>query len=311
MRFSSEAKVGVIGIVTIAVLIWGINYLKGRNILSSTYSIVALYYNTGGIEASAPVMMNGVKIGFVREVKLQPAENQPVYILLNIEKEYPVGADAVADLFSADLMGTKAIRILDQGGERLLENNDTINTSVTPDLLATLHAQISPVLEKVSSLAISLDTLARSINDLAGSENTGQIFEDLSRVSEALKSSLDVGGSLHNSFENLESFSSMLSGEQDEIATMVNHLSSFSQSLDSSNIEEVAGQLQHLTSQMGLLMDQVNSGKGSVGSLIYSDTLSRSLEVLIMDLDLLVKDLNENPEDYVQISLFGRPKKGE
>ena len=36
MKFSSEAKVGLIGIVTLAVLIWGINYLKGRNILNST-----------------------------------------------------------------------------------------------------------------------------------------------------------------------------------------------------------------------------------------------------------------------------------
>ena len=33
MKIRSEAKVGLIGIVTMAVLIWGVNYLKGKNIL--------------------------------------------------------------------------------------------------------------------------------------------------------------------------------------------------------------------------------------------------------------------------------------
>ncbi len=65
MKLSIEAKVGFIGIATLVVLIWGINYLKGRNILSSTYTLHAFYEDSGGLESSAPVLMNGVKIGYV------------------------------------------------------------------------------------------------------------------------------------------------------------------------------------------------------------------------------------------------------
>ena len=60
MKLSSEAKVGLIGIVTIILVIWGINYLKGKNIFSSTYPLIAFYMDSGGLESSSPILMNGV-----------------------------------------------------------------------------------------------------------------------------------------------------------------------------------------------------------------------------------------------------------
>ncbi|MCD4710049.1 MAG: hypothetical protein K8R52_04325 [Bacteroidales bacterium] len=63
MKISSEAKVGLIGIATLVILIWGINYLKGRNILNNTYTLHAFYEDSEGLESSAPIVMNGMKIG--------------------------------------------------------------------------------------------------------------------------------------------------------------------------------------------------------------------------------------------------------
>ncbi len=77
MKISSEAKVGIIGIVTLVVLIWGINYLKGRNMLSSNYELHAFYENSLGLESSSPVLMNGFKIGYIEEIKLEPEASPP------------------------------------------------------------------------------------------------------------------------------------------------------------------------------------------------------------------------------------------
>ena len=62
-------------------------------------------------------------------------------------------------------------------------------------------------------------------------------------------------------------------------------------------------------SQIDLMMKQINSGEGSAGKLLYSDSLYQSLNVLVADLDSLVLDLIENPKDYVQVSVFGKSKK--
>ena len=89
MKIRSEVKIGIIGIVTLAVLIWGINYLKGRNILKSTYTLHAFYNDANGLESSAPVLINGVKIGFVQEVNFLQDEEIPIEVVLSIEEAYP------------------------------------------------------------------------------------------------------------------------------------------------------------------------------------------------------------------------------
>ena len=68
MRISSEVKIGITGVVTVIVIIWGINFLKGRNIFSSNYSLIATYDQVDGLEPSAKVMMNGFKIGTVDRI---------------------------------------------------------------------------------------------------------------------------------------------------------------------------------------------------------------------------------------------------
>ena len=111
MKISSEVKVSVIGIVTLLVLIWGINYLKGKNILASTYALHAFYDDAGGLENSAPVLMNGVKVGYVESLELRPEQKPAIHLVLHIERAYPLRKGSTAALISADLIGTRAIRI--------------------------------------------------------------------------------------------------------------------------------------------------------------------------------------------------------
>ena len=117
MKISNEARVGIIGIVTIAVLIWGINYLKGRNILSSTYTLYTFFPESGGLESSSPVMINGIKVGYIEDLHLRTNESPAIKVILNIEKQYTIGAGSLAELVSADLLGTKAISISTSDGQ--------------------------------------------------------------------------------------------------------------------------------------------------------------------------------------------------
>jgi len=309
MKVSSEVKVGLIGIVTLAVLIWGINYLKGRNILSNSYSINLFFSDAAGLEASAQVMMHGVKIGYVDEVVLLTGRSNPIRVILNMEKEYPVYQGSVGELFSADLLGTKAIRIIPSGPGVLIKDNDTISASFVPDLIDNLQDQVQPVLAKVNSLAASLDTLAEKLDVLLGSETIETTLQHLSSISSSLKQSLDKGGALNQSFGNMASFTDMLTSQQEEVASLVQHLNSVGKSLDEANLDQVAEGIIAVSNQLEMLLDKVNSGEGSVGKLIYSDSLHHSLERLVTDLDKLIRDLQENPEDYVQISVFGRSKR--
>ena len=306
MKISIEVKVGLIGIATLLVLIWGINYLKGRNILRSTYTLFAYYEDSGGLEESAPVLMNGMKIGYVEDIRLQPQDELPVGVSLHIEKTYPLRVGSSAVLFSADLLGGKAIRIESSRQGPLLADRDTIQSALEGDFLSSLSEQALPVMHQIGALAASLDTLAGRLDSLLGSTATQQSLEQLSDITASLKSSLQPGGSLHESFNHLESVSSMLAGQEDELTSMIAHLESVSQALDSAGIDLLTRELTATAGQFNLLLEQVNSGEGTAGKLIYSDSLYRHLVFLVSDLDSLIVDLNENPKNYVHFSLFGK-----
>ncbi|MFO7669422.1 MAG: MlaD family protein [Bacteroidales bacterium] len=309
MKLSNEVKVGIIGILTVAVVIWGINYLKGRNIFNSTYTLYAFYSESGGLETSSPVLINGVKVGYIENIVLRTDESPSIKVILNIEKQYTFGEGSVAELISTGILGAKAIRIAASGKNPLFQDQDTITGIVEPDLISSLQSALFPILEKASVLASSLDSLSGQMTLILSQDALSQIIENIADLTNSLKSTLSGGGSLDQSFRNLESFTRMLDQEKGEMASLIKNLNSVSESLDRAELDSLSAGMTTFLSQLTDLMEQLNSGEGSAGKLIYTDSLYNSIHVLIDDLDSLVLDLKENPKDYVQISVFGKSKK--
>ena len=309
MKISNEAKVGIIGIVTIAVLIWGINYLKGRNIFSSTYTLYTFFSESGGLGSSSPVLINGIKVGYIDDLQLRTKESPAIKAVLSIEKKYMLGEGSRAELVSADLMGSKVIRIVPSGNQLLLQDQDTIDGWLEPDMISSLQTALFPILEKTNTLAISLDSLSRQMNKVFSQDALSQIIENLADLTYSLKKSLASGGSLNESLRNLESFTAVLEDEKDEMASLITNLNSVSESLNRAGLDSLSAEMTSVFSQLDILIGQVNSGQGSAGKLVYSDSLYQNVNVLVADLDSLVRDLKENPNDYVQVSVFGKSKK--
>ena len=101
----------------------------------------------------------------------------------------------------------------------------------------------------------------------------------------------------------------MMKTQVDEVASLTSHLNSISQSIDSAGINQLSSEIFAVTHKFNILMEQINSGEGSMGKLLYADSLYLNLDLLISDLDELIRNLNENPEDYVHFSLFGNSQK--
>ena len=306
MKISIEAKIGLIGIATLALLIWGINYLKGRNILNSNYSLHAYYEHAGGLEKSSPVLMQGIKIGYIEDIELYHGLARPIHVILHVEKQYPVQMGSSAILFSADLLGTRAVRIESSGTGAFMEHNDTIFTGIEADMFASLSSQVMPVMEQIGVLAVSLDSVVLKFDRFLESEGTTGTLQDLRNISASLSASLSPEGSLYESFSNLESFTSMLESQEEELKSMITHLNATSEALDSAGIDRIARELENASGAFNQLLVQLNSGEGSMGKLLYSDSLYVQLQNLVSNLDSLVIDLNENPKDYVHFSLFGK-----
>jgi len=309
VKISTEIKAAIIGLVAIGILIWGINYLKGRNVFRRTIAIYALYQEVSGLGTSAPIYMNGIKIGFVGEIIFLPASDPPVTLLLQIENQYQLREGSNAELFSADIMGTRAIRIIPSRKGGVLIAGDTISSAVVPDMFTNLKEEIFPVLQQIKGVAASLDSLGIALTNIAGSTSVTQTIDNLAAVSEGLKNIISEGGSLEKSLSNVEDFSSTLKDQDTVIASLIRNLSLITHSVQEAEMDQLILSFRQVTDQFNKLLLQVNSGEGSAGRLFYSDSLMLHMETLTVDLDFLIRDPQENPVRYIQFSVFGKSKK--
>ena len=78
--------------------------------------------------------------------------------------------------------------------------------------------------------------------------------------------------------------------------------------LDPATMEIVSGGVEAETRQV---LNNLNEGQGSMGKLLNDDSLYYYLTQTAADLDSLFIDLRENPDRYVQFSVFGKKDKTE
>src|SRR5690348_4467379 len=89
-----EWRVGLfvfIGLVVLAVLL--LQFSKSASFFRPTYNLYLKANNVGGLKAQAGVLMAGVTIGRVSEIRLNP-EGTNVTITLRIYKQYVIHKDA-------------------------------------------------------------------------------------------------------------------------------------------------------------------------------------------------------------------------
>ena len=65
MKLNREFKIGFFGIIMIAALYWGVNFLKGTDLFSSTVHYYAAYDQVNGLQPSASIVIKGFKVGSV------------------------------------------------------------------------------------------------------------------------------------------------------------------------------------------------------------------------------------------------------
>ena len=66
--FTKEAKIGLVTIVSLALLYLGINYLKGINLFQPVNHYYVSFSNVKGVTISSPVFVDGFKVGLVRDI---------------------------------------------------------------------------------------------------------------------------------------------------------------------------------------------------------------------------------------------------
>ena len=108
---SNETKVGILAVVSIAILIWGYKFLKGQNLLTTSNILYVEYEQADMLSVSSPVLINGFRVGVIADMYLKPEDMQTIITVLDIERGVNIPKSTVAELISTDITGGKGINL--------------------------------------------------------------------------------------------------------------------------------------------------------------------------------------------------------
>lgn len=315
MSASKITKIGILIVVSISMLVWGVSYLKGKNLFKTDYTYYVVYKDVNGLSNANAVLINGFKVGQVTAIEYIPDTTDRFRVTFAVEDKYRIRKGSVAQVYSQDIMGTRAIKILQSKDTAFHKNGDTLNSDVEGTLVEQVNMEIAPLKRKAESLISSLDSaivVVRSIFNEKTQENLRRTFASIKVTIANLERStftLDTiltqeKGKLARIFTNVDSITANLKNNNDKISTVLTNFASISDSLAKADIAKTLGKADTALLQFNKILASVNEGDGSIAQLLNNDTLYQNLENASYHLSRLMRDMHENPKRYVHFSVF-------
>ena len=295
--FTKEAKIGLVSIVSLALLYLGINYLKGVNLFKPVNHYYVAFSNVKGVTVSSPVFVEGFKVGLVREISYDYDTTGKISVLVSLEDKMRINKGSYITVVNSFLGGAELHIHLNTFVDDYFHSGDTIEGRMETDMMTSVQENLLPGIEQMMP---KLDSILGGLQTLV---NHPALTQSLAHVEQTT-------ASLEHSSRRLDQLLAK------DVPVIVESLKGIT-----TNFESVSGQLKELDlagtmrtvnatlANLKLTTDKLNSADNSLGLLLNDRQLYDNLNGTMENASLLLLDLREHPKRYVHFSLFGSKQK--
>lgn len=290
---SKQVKIGVVFIIALAILYFGINFLKGINIFKATNSFIVTFDNVEGMVISDPVTIHGLKIGMVNKMTYDPDHPDKIFVKIQMDKgvEIPIGSTISME---EGLLGGSTVQLEASNNKEYYRVGDTIagiKKSGVMSMVTELGPKVGDILPKVDSILTHLDILLTS----TALSNT---FENLDGLTVELKKTTvrtnQILGQLNKDLPEL-------TGNLNKTMSNVSGLTSKLNKLD---LESTFKKIDHTLNNVNLITNKLNEKDNTIGLLLNDRQLYDQINSTLGSTNELLKNVKENPSKYVNIKVF-------
>ncbi len=315
MKISKELKTGILAVAAIGLLIWGFNFLNGKDVFSKERRLYAIYPRVEGLVNSNPIVINGLKIGQVESISFLPDYSGSIIVGMMINTDFPIPKNSTAHIFSADLMGSKSVAIQLGDAKILATDGDTLASSLEASLKDQVNMQVAPIKKKAEEMMNSVDSVLTALKSVFNKEsrrNIAESFQSIRRTIHNIESTTyqmdtlmsDQSGRVAGILQNVESITANLNNNSESINRIINNMAIISDTLVYAELPQTFIRINETVMQMNSILTKINEGEGTIGLLINNDSLYYKLQSSSENLDRLLIDMKKNPERYVKFSIF-------
>lgn len=294
-KTSRNALIGLAFLASLLMIYFGINFLKGINVMKQQKQYYALFDDVTSLLLSSPVYVKGYQVGLISSITMTETDPMKFAVALSLVEGFPIPEDSYLE-YGTDLFGASMATLVLGPSTVRLQPGDTINGRKVTGLMdgaATLLPRADSIFLRIDSLLITLQRLTAHPSWEESINGIGQTVSHLNKTSESLDRIMSAIE------KDLPEISSNLNAVTDDLNKVSSDLSAMDFNRTYVTIDETVSNLKQLS-------EKINSNDNSLGLLMNDTKLHDSLNVTIDAATRLLEDIRLNPGRYlkVKVSLF-------
>ncbi len=283
----------------LVILFFGMNYLKGLNLFSSTNKYLISFKDISGLASSSPIYADGYKVGVVKGIKYNYNKVGNIMVEADIDRELRIPRGSSAEIVS-DMLGNVKVNLLlaNNPRERVMPG-ETIVGGINDGALG----QMKDMVPMITGMLPKLDSILHNLNVLLADPSIAQSLHNVNTIT----TNLTV---------TTRQLNTLMTGLNREIPGMMNRANSvldntntLTANLSKVDVEGTMTKVNSTLSNVEELTSRLNSNQGTLGLLMNDPALYNNLNSTMRSADSLLIDLKSHPKRYVHFSIFGRKDK--
>lgn len=270
----SQLRVGIVVIIasiTLGILIFLMSGTAG--LFTKKITLKAYFDNAGGLRQGAPVRLEGVDIGNVTSISVEPSHVDPkkgplpVRVTFKIARKYPdaVKKDSGVTLSTAGVLGETFMDIDSRTAVKgPVENGDELPTTETPGL--------NDVIRSSQGTLQNVDILVRRVDRIVGQIESGN-----GSIGKLLYSE-ELYNRLNRSVADVQTMIAQIQSGKGSVGKLLYS-------------DEMYNKLNGTIDNVNKVIDEVNAGNGSIGKMIKDPQLYNNLNDSVAKINKLLADV--------------------
>ncbi len=294
-----ELIIGASVLLSLLILFFGIDYLKGINIFKSANYYYASYTNVAGLTQSAPVTLNGYKVGLVREINYEYDNPGHVLVELSLDKQLKVPEGTKAAIIT-DMLGTSSVELRMAPGTNYCKVGSHLEGITPGGMMDKLSNELMPsivsIAPHIDSLVMALTAVTTDPALLNAIRRLDVIMANLetstNHLNKAMRGVPMLVNSANGTMANVKDVSANLTQISSALAVLSDDLKDMPLDSTMRNINRITANLDFATAQL-------NSTNSTLGLLLNDSSLYYNINNSAAHIDSILIDLKKQPKRYI------------
>lgn len=302
MKYSNEIKVGLSIVLAALVFYLGIRFMQDIPLFRGSYVLETRFDDAGGLVPGNAVRVNGVNVGTVESVLLDPEVRQ-ARVLFRIDRDVKIPEGSTTAISGVSALGSVRMSIeLGPPSNPPIPAGGFVPSPAQEDVVGQLSEQAPMLAARADSLLRSANATMEEAQTLMRSPES-----DLRTTLTSIRGSADALNQLlrgqQEQLNQLVANTEALTGElntfvhenRDSLGATVNQTNRV---LDQTERNLLA--LERTTHQMDQLVRRINEGEGTLGLLVNDPGLYMRLDSAATRFNTILDDFQRNPGRYLK-----------